>query len=64
MWVEPQLSLMFRPLGCADRTTTSAPSSRNTLGATLYVAPWAQSMTTFRPAKLVPVGTLLLQNSI
>ena len=42
--VDPQSRLMFRPSGCALSTCTSNPSSRNSLGATVVVAPFAVSI--------------------
>ena len=43
--VEPLLSLTLVPSGLTFMDTTSAPSSHNILGATLYAAPFAQSIT-------------------
>ena len=36
---------------------TSAPSERNSCGASLLDAPFAQSITIFIPVKLAPGGT-------
>ena len=41
--VDPQSRLMFRPSGAALKSSTSKPSSSNSRGATVVVAPFAVS---------------------
>ena len=53
-WVEPQPSLMFVPSGDAKRTVTSAPSERNSSGATWLAEPLAQSIPIRSPANASP----------
>ena len=48
----PHSALMFVPLGESFITTTSAPTALNTAGATLLIAPLAQSKTTAMPCNL------------
>src|SRR5207248_2185296 len=57
--VEPDPLLRKTAIG-----KTSAPNSQNTVGATLYAAPWAQSTTTRSPSSRSPFGKLCLTNSI
>ena len=49
MCVEPQSTLMLKPLGELLMMWTSAPSASNTGLATLEAAPLAQSRPTFTP---------------
>jgi hypothetical protein len=55
---------MLVPFGLSFKTKTSAPSSFSTSGLTLYAAPFAQSMTTFIPSRVMPLGKPLLTDSI
>ena len=43
--------------------TISAPRSASTRGATLYPAPFAQSMTILNPCRFIPAGMVDAQNS-
>ena len=62
--VDPQLSLIFRPFGEHPMGTISAPSSDRTRGATLYAAPWEQSITIFRPSRRRSAGTVEMQKDL
>ena len=52
--VDPHSALMLRPSGWACRTSTTAPRSRTTEGATVDAAPLAQSSTTCSPSRRRP----------
>lgn len=62
--VAPQSLSIFMPFGVLAMLITFAPSSSNTLGATLYAAPLALSTTIVRPSKLSSLEKVPLQNSI
>ncbi len=63
-WTEPHPRLMLVPSGLQLIENTCAPSSDSTLGATLYVAPLAQSTTIFMPSNIIPLGIEVLTNSM
>ena len=50
MCVEPQPSLMLRPVGSALIAMTVAPAARYASDAAVEAAPFAQSTTTVSPA--------------
>ena len=62
--VEPQLRLIFLPLGWAPITITSAPNSQNVSGATLYEAPLAQSKIILIFSRVLSLGKDLFAYSI
>ncbi|GBE41790.1 hypothetical protein BMS3Bbin09_01698 [bacterium BMS3Bbin09] len=62
--VAPQFSLMFSPSGLAFIEITSAPSSSSTNGVILYAEPLLQSITTFMPSRVLPLGKVDLTYSI
>ena len=54
---------MLRPSGCVPIVRTSAPRSENRRGASLYVAPCAQSTTSRSPVSDICSGTAARQNA-
>ena len=50
--VEPQFSLIFKPLGLIPIAITFAPKDLNNSGPDLYPAPFAQSITILNPLRL------------
>ena len=56
--------MIFNPVGSSDIEITSAPSSLNTLGATSYAAPFAESITILRFFKEISFESEFLQYSI
>ena len=60
---EPQSVFMFLPSGFTPIVTTSAPSSWNMIGETLYPAPLAQSRTILIPSSVRFGGKEFLANT-